>query len=450
MFAHLRIIKNEEEARREMEAIGVEGGGTEIMVPKSFHHCIKFYGLEPQDAIILKQEMLAAGGDVAISQYAIPPHGKMTDALVIGTETQLRILSRKMKMQYERLNEAGEKILEIMENIGRRHELVMGKKFELGKRTLIMGILNVTPDSFYDGGRYARVEDAVARAKEMVDEGADIIDVGGESTRPGSIPVSGEEEMKRVLPVIKAISDELDVPVSVDTYRAEVAEEAIKAGAKMVNDVTALRGDDNMANIIGEYGVPVCLMHMKGTPQNMQKNPHYDDVMAEITKFLHERAGYAMSHGIDGKNIILDPGSTPTRVERPWVSAAGRCIAKDLHRKHMQCRGGRAVRGESWCGGDGDSERRRHTEGARREGDKKDGNGCRQNRQIGTKGNYLILTIFPCPGITKSAFSRRFLLLFTTSSMLYAKGSGRCSIFSLSGNAHHIKSPATEYVFPPM
>ncbi|MCD6299358.1 MAG: dihydropteroate synthase [Thermoplasmata archaeon] len=308
MFAHLRIIKNEEEARREMEAIGVEDGGTEIMVPKSFHHCIKFYGLEPQDAIILKQEMLAAGGDVAISQYAIPPHGKMTDALVIGTETQLRILSRKMKMQYERLNEAGEKISEIMENIGRRHELVMGKKFKLGKRTLIMGILNVTPDSFYDGGRYARVEDAVARAKEMVDEGADIIDVGGESTRPGSIPVSGEEEMKRVLPVIKAISDNLDVPVSVDTYRAEVAEEAIKAGAKMVNDVTALRGDDNMANIIGEYGVPVCLMHMKGTPQNMQKNPHYDDVMAEITKFLHERAGYAMSHGIDGKNIILDPG----------------------------------------------------------------------------------------------------------------------------------------------
>jgi len=99
--------------------------------PKSFHYCIKFYGLEPQDAIILKQEMLAAGGDVAISQYAIPPHGKRTDALIIGTETQLRILSRKMKIQYERLNEAGEKISEIMENIGRRHELVMGKKFEL-------------------------------------------------------------------------------------------------------------------------------------------------------------------------------------------------------------------------------------------------------------------------------------------------------------------------------
>ena len=308
MFAHLRIIRNEEDSRKEMEAIGVEEGGIKIMVPKSFHYCIKFYGLEPQDAIIMKQEMLAAGGDVAISQYAIPPHGEKTDALVIGTKTQLRILSMKMKMQYERLNEAGEKISGLIEGMEKTHEINIGKTLRTGKRTLIMGILNVTPDSFYDGGKYSSVESALERAREMVEEGADIIDVGGESSRPGSLPVSKDEELSRILPVIKAISDELDVPISVDTYRAEVAEEAIKAGAGMVNDITAMGGDESMAEVVSEHGVPICLMHMKGTPQNMQKNPHYDDTMAEITKFLHERAEYAMAKGIDEKNIILDPG----------------------------------------------------------------------------------------------------------------------------------------------
>ena len=308
MFAHLRVIRNEEDSRKEMEAIGVEEGGIKIMVPKSFHYCIKFYGLEPQDAIIMKQEMLAAGGDVAISQYAIPPHGKKTDALVIGTKTQLRILSMKMKMQYERLNEAGEKISGLIESMEKTHEIVIGKTLRTGERTLIMGILNVTPDSFYEGGKYSSVESALERAREMVEEGADIIDVGGESSRPGSLPVSKDEELSRILPVIKAISDELDVPISVDTYRAEVAEEAIKAGAGMVNDITAMGGDESMAEVVSEHGVPICLMHMKGTPQNMQKNPHYDDTMAEITKFLHERAEYAMAKGIDEKNIILDPG----------------------------------------------------------------------------------------------------------------------------------------------
>jgi len=308
MFAHLRVIRSDEDARKEMEAIGVEEGGIKIMVPKSAHYCIKFYGLEPQDAIIMKQEMLAAGGDVAISQYAIPPHGKKTDALVMGTKTQMLTLSKKMKRQYERLSEAGEKISELIEGIEKTREVSIGKTLRTGKRTLIMGILNVTPDSFYDGGRYASVESALERAREMVEGGADIIDVGGESSRPGSLPVGKDEELSRILPVIKAISDEMDVPISVDTYRAEVAEEAIKAGAGMVNDITAMGGDENMAGIVREYGVPICLMHMKGTPQNMQKNPHYDDTMAEITKFLHERAEYAMAKGIDEKNIILDPG----------------------------------------------------------------------------------------------------------------------------------------------
>ncbi len=306
MFAHLRIMKDENYARKEMESINVEEGGMKIMVPKSFHHCIKFYELEPQDAIILKQEMIACGGDAAISRYAVPPYGKKTDALVMGTKSQLYALSRRLTGQYRRVSFIGDKIMEIMGNLDSSRVLNLGRNS--GKKTLIMGILNVTPDSFHDGGKYVIPENAVKRAKEMAEEGADIIDIGGESSRPGANPVGKSEELKRVIPVIEAISGEIKVPISVDTYRAEVAERAIEAGAGMVNDTTALRGDDNMAKAIKDHDVPVCLMHMKGTPQKMQKNPQYNDVMAEITQFLHERAYYALSRGIDRGNIILDPG----------------------------------------------------------------------------------------------------------------------------------------------
>lgn len=307
MFAHLRIIKNESDARKEMKSINVEDGGIKIMVPKSFHYCIKFYGLEAQDAIILKQEMIASGGDAAISCYSIPPHGEKTDALIMGTKSQLHILSKKLKRQYKRIDQVGEQIIGITENVDKKHTR-LGKKFRLGKKTLIMGILNATPDSFYDGGEYNVFEKAVERAKEMAKEGADIIDIGGESTRPGANPVGRDEELKRIIPLIEAISDEIKIPISVDTCKAEVAGKAIEAGVSMVNDVTAFRGDENMINVIREYDIPVCLMHMKGMPQNMQKNPHYDDVMAEISKFLYERAKYALSRGIKRENIVFDPG----------------------------------------------------------------------------------------------------------------------------------------------
>ncbi len=182
------------------------------------------------------------------------------------------------------------------------------QKLELGSRTLIMGILNVTPDSFSDGGLFAEVEKAVEHAKNMVAEGADIIDVGGESSRPGADTVSVEVEKARVLPVIERLAGTVEVPISIDTYKSSVARDALNMGACMVNDITALRGDPDMASVVAEAGVPVVLMHMKGTPRDMQLDPHYDSLISEITSFLSTRIQAAMDAGISQNQIIIDPG----------------------------------------------------------------------------------------------------------------------------------------------
>jgi dihydropteroate synthase len=173
-------------------------------------------------------------------------------------------------------------------------------------RPSVMGVVNVTPDSFSDGGVNFRADDAVATARRMVAEGAAIVDVGGESTRPGAEPVSLDEELRRVLPVLEAVAGEL--PVSIDTAKAEVARRALDLGAELVNDVTALRDDERMAKLVAEAGCYVCLMHMLGEPRTMQQDPRYDDVVAEVKAFLEERMRFAVDAGIDEERICLDPG----------------------------------------------------------------------------------------------------------------------------------------------
>ena len=179
---------------------------------------------------------------------------------------------------------------------------------EIGKRTIIIGILNVTPDSFSDGGKFFSVDDAVKQAVRMVEEGADIIDTGGDSTRPDSNAISLDEEMNRVLPVIEELVKKIKIPISVDTYKSEIAKKSLDLGASMINDISALRGDKKLANVVADYDVPICLMHMKGEPRNMQVNPVYDDVVKEIHDFLKERTDYAVSCNIKKENIIIDPG----------------------------------------------------------------------------------------------------------------------------------------------
>jgi dihydropteroate synthase len=175
-------------------------------------------------------------------------------------------------------------------------------------RVLVMGILNVTPDSFYDGGRNASTETAIERGLRMAVEGADIVDVGGESTRPGSGPVPVEVEVERVVPVIAGIRERSDVPLSVDTTKSDVARAALAAGAAIVNDVSALRSDERMAGTIASAGAYVVLMHMKGTPATMQEDPTYEDVVEEVRAFLDDRIGVAVACGIARDHLLVDPG----------------------------------------------------------------------------------------------------------------------------------------------
>jgi dihydropteroate synthase len=171
-----------------------------------------------------------------------------------------------------------------------------------------MGVLNVTPDSFSDAGRFLEPGAAVAHAERLAQEGADLIDIGGESTRPGSDPVSAEEELRRVMPVLETLSGRLEVPLSIDTSKASVAEAAVSAGVAFVNDVWALRKDARMAEIVAGAGADVCLMHIQGDPKTMQQDPRYEDVVSEVKGFLEERLGFAVRQGISEERVWLDPG----------------------------------------------------------------------------------------------------------------------------------------------
>ncbi len=179
---------------------------------------------------------------------------------------------------------------------------------ELGSRVLVMGILNVTPDSFSDGGLFFNNSSFAVQVDTMVDEGADIIDVGGESTRPFADPVSVQEELDRVLPAIRLIRQRYSIPISIDTTKAEVARRALEEGADIINDISALRFDRDMAAVAAESKAPVIMMHMQGTPSDMQVDPHYDDVVGDIREFFSERLAWAEENGVPAGRIVIDPG----------------------------------------------------------------------------------------------------------------------------------------------
>jgi len=202
-------------------------------------------------------------------------------------------------------------------------------RLDLGQRTLVMGIVNVTPDSFSDGGQFFERERAIDHGLAMAQEGADIIDVGGESTRPYSDGVSKEEEMDRVIPVIEALRKEVAVPISIDTIKAEVAREALRAGASMINDISALRFDPEMVKVAAAAKVPVVLMHMKGTPSDMQKDPTYERLIPEILAFLEEAVRCGLAGGIQEEMIIVDPGIGFGKTFDQNLE-----VIRDLHRFH--------------------------------------------------------------------------------------------------------------------
>ncbi len=183
-----------------------------------------------------------------------------------------------------------------------------GRVIRFGAGPLVVGILNVTPDSFYDGGKYLDREAAVAHAVAMAESGADLLDIGAESSRPGSLPITEAEELRRLIPVVQAVCDAVSIPVSVDTTKASVARRALEAGATIVNDISGLRFDRDMAAVVAESGAGLVLMHMQGTPRTMQHNPVYADVVQDVKAFFAERIEVAVKSGIATKQIILDPG----------------------------------------------------------------------------------------------------------------------------------------------
>jgi dihydropteroate synthase len=299
------------EAGELLGAIGVEPYGIAAMGTKAIHLNLLVEGLKPKVANIIKQEMLSLGGDAAVSRGAVDCSVARTDVLLMGTEKQILRFIDKASLQPFGLKALAADLREVLRNDAREaFELkTPRRRIRLAGRTLVMGVLNATPDSFSDGGDIGDAQEGLRRALTMIGQGADILDVGGESTRPGARPVPLKEELRRVIPLIRLIARESDVPVSVDTSKAEVARQAIDAGAEIINDVTALRGDRRMAGVAAGAGAPVILMHMRGTPRTMQKGDlAYGSLVGEIRDFLGERNEKASAAGIPRGNIVVDPG----------------------------------------------------------------------------------------------------------------------------------------------
>ncbi len=310
MKVRVIVPHNREDIRREIDKIGTDKAGTNIMIPKGQFFWLKLYDVPLKGVILLKQEMLSKGGEAAVPREVGGLTCEKADILLMGTLKQYRLLIKKLKQQPFSLRGYAIEMEEVLRKYEKHHIMdrkyekfldLRGKSLPLGKRTLVMGILNVTPDSFSDGGHFFGMDSAIDHAKKMADQGIDILDIGGESTRPQSEPISEGEELKRIEPILGKLLEELEIPISIDTYKASVAERALEMGVHMVNDVWGLKADPGMASVVSAYKVPVCMMHNR-------KVAEYQDLITDITGDLKESIDIALNAGIKEENIILDPG----------------------------------------------------------------------------------------------------------------------------------------------
>ena len=302
--ARVLEINSNAEAKVALAKVGADQAGVKLMSPKALYRVIKVEQVPVQAAQILKQEMLSKGGDVAVHRGVIGCSIERCDVVLLATKRQYALVCKNLLMQPFKLKYIAQAILECLANYPdhKRSGIDCGEfKLPLGKQTLIMGILNVTPDSFSDGGKFSDIERAVEHAMQMVELGADIIDLGGESTKPNAEYVSAEQEIERLLPVLEALLAKVKVPISVDTYKASVAEAVLKAGAHMINDIWGLQADSEMAGVVGKYQVPVVIMHN-------QNGTEYQDLIGDMFRFLDKSIQLAKAAGITSENIILDPG----------------------------------------------------------------------------------------------------------------------------------------------
>lgn len=295
--------------RKDMAQIGVDPGGIDIMEGKSRHHIIRLDDVDLRAALILKQDMLSLGGEAALNREAASLKTDNTPVLLMGTARQLRYLVSKLRGQPFSLSELSQSIEELLDTIGKNARFVVGKLDLLaGGKKAVVGILNVTPDSFSDGGRFTHRETAVARGIEMSAQGADIIDVGGESTRPGARPVDTGDELEKVIPVIRDLVSEGVRNISVDTTKSEVAEKAMLEGASIINDISGMTFDPDMLRVAAASEASVVLMHTRGRPENMQDDLFYEDLMGEVCTGLENSLDLALDAGIPVERICLDPG----------------------------------------------------------------------------------------------------------------------------------------------
>src|SRR3989338_4309286 len=304
-------ISNSQDIKQIMQDIKVDNYGIKIMLPKAITHLIRINSVSCITANILKQEMLSLGGDVAVARDALTGRIKRTDCLAMGNLSQFNRLNKKLKKQPFGLNEISRNLEQTLGNYQKdRFCLDLGKfklRFRTGK-TYIMGVVNLTPDSFSQDGLYGQnLNYIVDYAEQMVKDGADIIDLGGESSRPGAKPVSLKEELSRTIPVIKILAKKIKVPISIDTYKPQVARQALDNGANIVNDITGLK-NPKMAKLIAKYRAGVIIMHMQCEPATMQNKPVYKNLITEIIGSLDKAINQAVSNGIEKEKIIIDPG----------------------------------------------------------------------------------------------------------------------------------------------
>ncbi|MBI3991424.1 MAG: dihydropteroate synthase [Candidatus Omnitrophica bacterium] len=316
----MRILHpgNHKELRKMMQDIKVDPYGMEIMLPKATACLVRINSLSNIAANILKQEMLSFGGDVAVARGALTGKARKTDCLIMGNLAQFNRLTEKLNRQPFGLNRLAHDLSCNLDNyLKYKFNLKLGR-YKLGLRqdkTYIMGIVNLTPDSFSGDGFYLSpvacrlppVDRIIAFAEKMVKDGADIIDVGGESSRPGAKPVPVKEELTRVIPAIKILAKKIKAPISVDTYKPEVAEQALDNGAALVNDISGLT-NSRMRKVVARYKAGVVIMHMKGKPRTMQSSPVYKNLIEEIIDYLDKAISRAVASGIDEESIIIDPG----------------------------------------------------------------------------------------------------------------------------------------------
>ena len=279
---------------QELESIGFDKAYQSKAADKFRYKNIKIYSLSVAQANILKQTALIFGADCAVNREVITGRAEKSDVILCGSFSQLRKIAQKLQCQPFRLAKLGEDILSLLET---------PKK----KQTKLAGILNVTPDSFSDGGKYINSDDAIKHLAELIEDGADIVDIGAESTRPGALPVSANEQILRLKPILNFIQKEnLKIPISIDTRSSEVADFALNTGASIINDVSGFDYDVRLADIISSYNAGVILQHSNGTPDVMQNNPVYANVMEDIYFSLKNKIEFAKSKNI--QKIIIDPG----------------------------------------------------------------------------------------------------------------------------------------------